>query len=208
MFHVCAQHGRNSSRQNEFRKEIGISTLESDLTSSKNSEIWPTLSQSTMNDAVVVAAAEAKNVLRIYSIAKQPVSLGVIPSQNHSTKFLPEPNREPEPEIMASPTSHPTTPKPESHNQRPQTTARHFADGSSYFAMQSSEIGQLGVRADDSQSLSELSSVKVNNTIPTPLYQNSAFEDDAERSDEEDDSSSNVDSVSLSLLSKSYMKSF
>ncbi|VDK82126.1 unnamed protein product [Litomosoides sigmodontis] len=199
LFHVYAQHGGNSSRKNDFRKEIGISTLESNLTSPRNSVTWSTLPQNTVNDAVMVAAAEAKNVLRIYSIAKQPVSSGVVSSQNHSTKLLPEPNPEPEPETTISPNFHSIMPETESHYKRLSTTtvkiAGYFADSSSHFAaMQPSESAQLRVHADDSQPLPELSSVKVSNISPTPLYQNNAFEDDAERIDEEDDSSSNADS--------------
>ncbi|VBB29121.1 unnamed protein product [Acanthocheilonema viteae] len=197
LFRIYAQEGGNSSGQNEFRKEIGISTLESDVTSSRNSAIWPTLTQSTVNEASMIAAAEAKNVRHTYSIAKQPVLLGIVPSQSHSTKFLSQPNSKPESEITASPSFHPTTPEPESHHQPMLITtakiARQFADGSSHLPMQSAEVAQLKVRAEDSRPLKESSSVKVSSASPTPSYQNNAFEDDAERIDEEDDSS-NADS--------------
>ncbi|CAG9537992.1 unnamed protein product [Cercopithifilaria johnstoni] len=196
LFRVYAQHGGNSTGQSEFRKEIDILTLESNLTSSGNSAMWPTLTQSTVNDPPMIAAVEAKNILQTYSIAKQPVSLGIVQSQSHSTKFLLQSNSKSESEIMALQSFYPTT-EPESHHQlMPTTTAkivRQFADSFSQSPVQSAEIAQLRIHAEDSQQLPEPSSVKVSSASPTSLYRNNAFEDDVERIDEEDDNS-NADS--------------
>uniref|UniRef100_A0AAF5PJ94 Angiotensin-converting enzyme n=2 Tax=Wuchereria bancrofti TaxID=6293 RepID=A0AAF5PJ94_WUCBA len=192
LFGLHAQHGDNSSGQNESRKETGMSTLESTFTSSKNSAMWPpTLMQSTVNDAPIIAEAEAKNVFRTYSIAKQPDSLDIVPSQSHSTEFPHKSNSKPEPKVMSSPSFHRTTYKPELHHQSmPTTTAkitRPFADSSSHLAMQSAQSSQLTVHAEES--LAESIDMKLNN----------AFEDDAERFDEEDDSS-NADSPKPSAI--------
>lgn len=211
LFHVHAQHGDNSSGQNESRKETDISTLESSLTSSRNSAIWPTLMQSTVNDAPIMAATEAKNVLRTYSTAKQPTSFGIVPSQSQSTEFLPQSNSKPEPETVLSSSFHPTTPEPEFHHQPMLTTtakiARQFADDSAQLAMQLAETPQLRIHDEDSQPLPERSAMKLNGATATPSYQNNAFEDDVERIDEEDDSSS-ADSVSLVSLPEAYIKNF
>lgn len=211
LFRVYAQHGSNSSGQNEMRKEIGLSTLESDLTSVRNSAIWPTLTQSTVNNAPMTAV-EAKSVLRTYSIAKEPLSSDIVSSQSDSTKFLSQPNSKPKSEITAAPRFNLTAFESESHHQPMLTatikTGEQFVDGSSHLTMQSAEITQLRVQAEDSRSLPETSSVKLSSVNPASSYQNNAFEDDAERIDEEDDSSSNADSVSFSSSVKSYIKSF
>ncbi|KAK6111637.1 Angiotensin-converting enzyme family protein [Brugia pahangi] len=192
LFGLYAQHGENSSGQNESRKETGMSTLENTSTSSKNSVIWPpTLIQSTVNDAPVIVEAETKNVFRTYSIAEQPDSLDMVQSQSHSTEFPHQSNSTPEPEVMLSSSFHPSTYKPELHHQSMLTTtakiARPFTDNSSHLAMQSAQSSQLTVHAEDSQPVTEPSDMKLSN----------AFEDDAERFDEDD---SNADSSKPSAI--------